>query len=75
MKGMNRFLLSNTWENAVIFLGILSLWPKYVLRWPAPVWAVFAYVMLVLLLLVFVRRLRRFNKALRETRDSRPPML
>ncbi|NCO41573.1 MAG: hypothetical protein COZ06_35325 [Armatimonadetes bacterium CG_4_10_14_3_um_filter_66_18] len=53
-------------EGVLIFLGILVLWPKYILQWPDPIWEYLAYLTLVLLFGVFVRRVKRFRDAARE---------
>ncbi len=63
------------WETVVIFIGIVSLWPAYILRVPGWHWKAFAYVMLALLFVVLVRRLRRVKSAFDEQRDrTKPPL-
>jgi hypothetical protein len=46
------------WEWIAIFIAILSLWPR-VLRWPNPIWDVFLWGAVVLMIVVLVRRVRR----------------
>ena len=50
-------------EWGIIFGGIASLWPRYILHWPHPFWQYLAYVTLALLIGVFVRRLKRITGA------------
>jgi membrane protein implicated in regulation of membrane protease activity len=62
------------WETVVIFLGIIALWPPYVLRLEDWYWKAFAYLMLGLLVLVLIRRLRRVKVTLEESRNGKPPV-
>ncbi|MCS6858987.1 MAG: hypothetical protein NZT92_01550 [Abditibacteriales bacterium] len=62
------------WETIVILLGIVSLWPAYILQLPGWHWKAFAYVMLCLLALVFVRRLRRVKSSFEQPpNNGKPP--
>jgi hypothetical protein len=62
------------WETIVILLGIVSLWPAYILRLPGGHWKAFAYIMLGLLVVVFVRRLRRVKSSFEQPRhNGKPP--
>jgi hypothetical protein len=49
------------WEDAAVVLAIGSLWPV-VLRWPGVLWQIVLYGMAVLMIVVFVRRLRRLRR-------------
>jgi hypothetical protein len=62
------------WETVILFLGILCLWPAYILRWEGWHWRGFAYVMLVLLVVLSVRRLRRVKATFEEQRNGKPPL-
>ena len=53
-------------EGVIIFLGIVLLWPKYILQWQDPIWEYLPYLILVLLFGVFVRRVKRIRDAARE---------
>jgi membrane protein implicated in regulation of membrane protease activity len=61
------------WETVVILLGIVALWPAYILRLPGWHWKAFAYVMLGLLAIVFVRRLRRVKSSFEQPRNNGKP--
>ena len=55
-------------------MAIVSLWPAVILKWPGIHWQVIMYVALALMIWVFVRRLTRFHRALRERkRQGGPP--
>ena len=63
-------------EWVVIFLGIVCLWPAYILQWPHPVWKLLSYLVLVLLVGVFLRRAGRISAAARAAADDpKPPRL
>lgn len=49
-------------ETIAIFVAIGSLWPGWVLRWEHPVWQIFMYVMGIVMVIIMVRRIRRFQK-------------
>jgi len=56
-------------ETVAIFLAIFSLWPP-VLHWQHFGWKVFMYLMLAVMVLVFVRRWRRYRRLV-DDKDSR----
>lgn len=59
------------WETLVIFFGIFALWPK-ILGWAGRIWDLLLVLSLLLLLAVFIRRIRRFNAEIRKyTKDNR----
>lgn len=62
-------------EWGIILLGIVCLWPKYILQWPHPFWDYFAYAMLVLLGVVLGRRLKRITDAAKGHAAGKRPHL
>lgn len=54
------------WENLVLILAALVIWPKFILGWPAPIWTWLAYGTLGVLVLILLRRVKRFRSALDE---------
>lgn len=59
------------WETVAIFAALASLWPAYILRLPGPLWRIVANVLLVVMLVVFVRRVLAFRRLTRELKDER----
>ena len=60
---------SPMWESIVIVLSVVALWPKVI----APRWAgsdVLMYAALAVMVVVLVRKARRFHKALQVTRKD-----
>jgi len=59
------------WETVAIFIALGSLWPAYILRWPGVFWRILANVLLVVMLVVFVRRVMAFRRLGRELEEER----
>lgn len=59
------------WENLVLVLSIVAIWPKFILKRPEPLWTWLAYLTLGALALILVRRLIRFREALEKHQRER----
>ena len=59
------------WETVSVFVALASLWPAYILRLPHPGWKWLSYVMLAIMILVFVRRTRAFQRLAREAEEAK----
>jgi len=59
------------WETASIFLALASLWPAHILGWSHPGWRWFSYIMLALMIVIFVRRIRAFQRLAREAEEAK----
>lgn len=61
------------WETIVILLGIVSLWPYYILGLQNWYWKAFPYVMLSLLVVVLIRRVWRVKSSFEQSRNNGKP--
>ncbi|MFP4056919.1 MAG: hypothetical protein ACLF0G_08625 [Candidatus Brocadiia bacterium] len=59
------------WETVAIFVAIASLWPRYVLGAAHPFWKYLSYAMFALMAVIAVRRLRAFNRRMRQVAEAR----
>lgn len=74
---LNRFKKPETWENIAIILSIISLWPTiylsrikkvdFTMVWVKP-YKILLVAIILVLLIVFVRRIGRMSTAFHENR-------
>lgn len=57
MKALRSF----AWETVAIFFAILAMWPM-ILRWEGLIFKIILYFALLLMVLVLVRRWKRFSR-------------
>ena len=60
---------SAIWETVAIFFAIVAMWPL-VLRWEGPIFQVLLYLALLVMIVVFVRRWKKFHRLFERKRDE-----